>query len=513
MKEDNRRSPSGRLLLSLAHDLTAATLIGVGWWFPGTWVHCALSWLGILALLPVTQREKALKHLFLVGCIVQLFGFFWLLETIHRFGAFPLLAAIPIFIFFVFGSALQFPIFGFILKYLPAQLNRYALGAPIAWVIAEQWSVRIFPWHLGHSQLALTPLAQSANIFGTLGLSFLMVWFAQGVLYIRHTRRGLLFSSLVMLCAVIYGSTQVSHFEHDREEAEIFQVALIQGNIPLYREDANASPADDIREHVTLSAPHDAEDTLIIWPESAIMQWTYAGVTEWRQDPRLPRLRKSPLLSGAITFQTREQQFNSALLINADGVIGTPYHKQILMPYGEYTPLSRTFPWLMKINSMAANFTAGESPGIHQVHLGSGATTRMVRAGTLICYEDVVQSLARESVNSGAQILVNLTNDAWFGDTVALDQHHLIASFRAIENNRFHLRATNTGKTAIVNPLGITEHSLPSATSGALSGNVFPIDTKTLYTRIGNTPWSILSLFGVLLVALRLTYRSDNRQP
>jgi apolipoprotein N-acyltransferase len=509
MKEDNRRAPSGRLLLSLAHDVTAATLIGVGWWFPGTWVHCVLSWLGIFSLLAVTQRDKSLKHLFLVGCLVQLFGFFWLLETIHRFGAFPLIAAVPIFVFFVLGSALQFPLFGFILKHLPAQLNQYALGAPIAWVIAEQWSIRIFPWHLGHSQLALTPLAQSANLFGSLGLSFLMVWFAHGLLYIRHTRRGLLSSSLVILFAGIYGSTQVSHFEQARKEAETFQVALIQGNIPLYREDINASPADDIREHLTLSAPHDAENTLIIWPESAIMQWTYAGVTEWNQDPRLPRLRESPLLSGAITFKTREQQFNSVLLIHPNGEIGTPYHKQILMPYGEYTPLSRTFPWLMKVNSMAANFTAGKSPGIHQVVLGSGDSKRVVQAGTLICYEDVVQSLARESINAGAQILVNLTNDAWFGDTVALEQHHLIASFRAIENNRFHLRATNTGKTAIVNPLGITEQSLPSANSGALSGSVFPIDTKTLYTAIGNTPWSILSLFGALLVVYSLTYRPD----
>ncbi len=500
MKEDSRRLFSSATLLYLSQSLLVASLIGIGWWYPGTLTHCVLSWLGIIGILLIIRGKQPLKNLFFTGCFIQLFGFFWLLETIHRFGAFPLVAAVPIFIVFVLGSALQFPLFGLLLKYLPSRLNHYALSAPIAWIISEQWSVRIFPWHLGHSQLAFTEFAQIAGIVGTLGISFIMVWFAEGVIRLRVARKGLFYSFLVMIISVLYGHQQIARFSAQRAERQTISVALIQGNIPLHRENTRSSAANDIRTHLNLSMPYDSENTLIIWPESAIMNWTYAGITHRSQDPRLPHLRFAPLLSGLLTFETREKQFNSALLINSDGAIGTPYHKQILMPYGEYTPLSQTFPWLMKINNMAANFTAGATPGIHRISLKDNGVEKTVRAGTLICYEDVIQSLARESVKAGAEFLVNLTNDAWFGDTAALDQHHLIASFRAIENNRFHLRATNTGKTAIVNPLGTTIHELSSATEGALKGEIFPIQSETIYTRLGNLPWTVLSLLGGLMV-------------
>ena len=170
------------------------------------------------------------------------------------------------------------------------------------------------------------------------------------------------------------------------------------------------------------------------------------------------------------------------------------------MPFGEYTPLGNYLPWLREINQTAPDFTAGESVNLFPLPHGK-------KVAALICYEDVVPSLAREASRAGANILVNLTNDAWFGKTVAPRQHHLIASFRAIENRRFLLRTTNTGLTAIVDPVGETVAELPLFTEGVLSREVKLMDATTLSMIVGEWPWRILSL-----IALALTAYSTGRR-
>jgi apolipoprotein N-acyltransferase len=162
------------------------------------------------------------------------------------------------------------------------------------------------------------------------------------------------------------------------------------------------------------------------------------------------------------------------------------------------------FPFLKDINATAGQFTAGRAPAVLSYTLSNGTE---VKVSPLICYEDIVPSMSRDAVNSGAELLINQTNDAWFGDTVAPYQHHLIASFRAIETDRYLLRSTNTGLTAVVDPLGRTLASLLPSTEGILPMEVSLRDTKTVYTRLP-IPflWLILAA-GAVVIVIRRAFR------
>jgi apolipoprotein N-acyltransferase len=175
----------------------------------------------------------------------------------------------------------------------------------------------------------------------------------------------------------------------------------------------------------------------------------------------------------------------------------------ILMPFGEYTPLAAWFPWLEEINSTAGQFTAGDAPKILSFTLSDN---RQVKLSPLICYEDVVPSIAREATARGAELLINQTNDAWFGDTVAPYQHHMIASFRAIENRRYLLRSTNTGLTAVVDPLGRTLASLLPYTESVLPMEVSLLNYSSTYTKFPiQLIWFFVASAAVVIVVIRAT--------
>jgi apolipoprotein N-acyltransferase len=177
----------------------------------------------------------------------------------------------------------------------------------------------------------------------------------------------------------------------------------------------------------------------------------------------------------------------------------------ILMPFGEYTPLSSILPFLKDINSTAGQFAAGTSPSVLSFPLTNGTE---VKLSPLICYEDIVPSIARDAVNMGAELLINQTNDAWFGDTVAPYQHHMIAAFRAIENDRYLLRSTNTGLTAVVDPLGRTLASLLPYTEGILPMEVSLRSTRTVFTRLPiYILWLMAAALGVAIVIRRTLHR------
>ena len=243
-------------------------------------------------------------------------------------------------------------------------------------------------------------------------------------------------------------------------------------------------------------------DALVIWPESTITDFIPASTRDARFSTLLPFLNNgSAFLVGALTYSSRTEYHNSSLLIRPDGSVAEPYHKMILMPFGEYTPFASVLPFLKDINATAGQFTAGKAPAVLSYPLSNGTEAKL---SPLICYEDIVPSIARDAVNKGAELLINQTNDAWFGDTVAPYQHHIIASFRAIETDRYLLRSTNTGLTAVVDPLGRTLASLLPYTEGILPMEVSLRDTKTVFTRVP-VPfmWLLLAAAGVVIVIRR----------
>jgi apolipoprotein N-acyltransferase len=176
-----------------------------------------------------------------------------------------------------------------------------------------------------------------------------------------------------------------------------------------------------------------------------------------------------------------------------------------LMPFGEYTPLSSVIPFLKDINATAGQFTAGDAPKVLSFPLSSGVE---VKVAPLICYEDIIPSLASEAVQKGAEVLINQTNDAWFGDTVAPYQHHLIASFRAIETRRYLLRSTNTGLTAVVDPIGRTVVSLAPYSEGVLPMDISLSSYRTVFSHYPiSLGWLFIAAAGALFVVARVMRR------
>jgi len=237
----------------------------------------------------------------------------------------------------------------------------------------------------------------------------------------------------------------------------------------------------------------DQHPDLIIWPESMYP----FGVPEHLQQlpwPALAEPQNVHWLIGALTFAGKgsaRQVFNSALLLDPDGRILGRYDKQHLLAFGEYIPLQHYLPFLRHISPTIGNLTPGPG-GIVTLPNGVGL-------GPLICYEDIVPDLARQAVRQGAQVLVNLTNDVWFGATRAPYQHRALAAFRAVENRVYLVRVTNTGLTSIIDALGREPAALPIFQSDALVYTIQPLRQSSLYTRFGDWFAQLCSVIALLL--------------
>ena len=491
-------------LLSLA---AAATLV-VAWWMPGSAECAALGWTSsALFVASMLSPERRMLRSFIAGLITYTGGFYWLYSTISDFGGFPMAAALPIFALFVVGSTVQFLIWAFTWGRLPAFTTRLGLRTALAWLVAHHFWIKIFPWDFGHTQIGFVPLAQIADIGGVTAVTFVMMWVSECFVARREVSLfARLASTVVLVASLGYGVSAEQRYKNP--SGPRLKTAMVQGNVSLQRKHDVSFFTVNQEQYLKTSAQVAEKDLLIIWPESTITKFiptsttvAYHALDRDTGEPLLPFLNNgSAFLVGGLTYRSRAEFFNSSILIRPDGSLDTPYNKMILMPFGEYTPFSSWLPWLEEINSTAAQFTAGAAPAVLSFPLSSGVQAKL---SPLICYEDVVPQIAREATQLGAELLVNQTNDAWFGRTVAPYQHHMIASWRAIENRRYLLRSTNTGVTAVVDPLGRTAASLLPFTEGVLPLEVELLSEKSLYTSMPiYALWLFVAALCVLLVIL-----------
>lgn len=489
--------------------LLSGGLIGCAWLLPGSVACAALAWLACFALVATWRcNQRVYLHSYIAGLVTNLIGFYWLNYTIEIFGGFPKIAAIAVFIFFVCVSALQYPLAAYFMRNPIQILDRMGLSFATAWTLSELVSIRIFPWYFGHTQLAFVPLAQAADLGGALLISFLMFWCSDALVstaFFRARLNRIIPPIFVLAALIFYGQTRI--FEFSEIDGPTRQVVVVQPNLMLEEKMNPRNYARHERDLLAMSQSALAPEDLVIWPETALMRWLPADGGNASEDPIYPKLiGEQPLLMGALTTDNNHLHYNSALLINHDGQVPPAYHKRILMPFGEYMPFESFYPDLRKLNPMVGDFTAGERSIVF--NLAAQAEGAELKISTLICYEDVVARLGREAVLSGATVLVNLTNDSWFGDTAAPFQHHLIASFRAIETKRYLVRSTNTGLSAIVDPLGRNAATLPVYQAGNLVGAVAPYTQITLYTRVGDTPFWLLLGVTVAMIVFKKFRRS-----
>lgn len=489
--------------------LASGILVPLPFLFP---VLSPVGWFSFVPLLRAVHRSQSVwEALFagwLAGTVATLIGFYWLDYTIRVFGGIPYGASEFLFLLFSIYSAFPFAFFSFAVRLVG--FGPLDLFPALIWVAAEFLFPQLFPWHLVNSQSYFLTFIQSADLVGPYGGSFLLMWlntlFFSSVFAppeeAKKLRRAAAVLGALVVATLFYGHMRLRTIDAAMLRAPKLSVAAVQGNIDIDlkwdpdRLEDNLRSYQDLTEH--------ARATLVIWPETAVELWLPESLKKLPPEI-LPSLDSSFFVFGARTFRGEPakpdfQAFNSALLTDARGAVLGRYHKQVLLAFGEYLPFAAVLSRLPGVPPIES-FTEGEGPLTFD--LPSGA-----RIAPLICYEDLMPRLARSFVRQkGANVLVNLTNDAWYGRTVAPWQHAWLARWRAIETRRALVRVTNTGLTAVINPKGEVARSLPTFTPGILTENVEVMEGETLYVRFGD--WFAWLITGAALAILLWHIRSQ----
>lgn len=497
--------PTGRVVAFLLASATAL-LVAAPVFLESLW---PLSWIALTPLF-LALRDAPPGRAFLLGwwteTLIIWLGFHWLVGTMVRFGY----IAVPMSLLFLgiigIGNGLRFGLFAWWLRYT-ATVNTpwwYRLLLPACTYVAlDHLTPRVFPWYLGFMQFPAKPLIQIADLTGVHGITFLLVacnvvgmsFFPHPTQPARSARRlmCLALGSLLLL-NVGYGMWRTAQVTKAMSQAPPLRLALIQPNIGIYEKGQRSTRRRYLHEQLAMSRATLAQrPDLIIWPET---MYPFGIPTRMRRLPLplLPENRHAHWLFGALAYEQQASQrhvFNSALLVAPDTRILGRYDKQKLLAFGEYIPLQRYVPFLRNISPTIGNLTPGAGD---LVTLPNG-----VSIGPLICYEDILPILSRQAVHRGAQLLVNLTNDAWFGHTRAPYLHRSLAAFRAIENRVYLVRSTNTGLTSIIDAVGREQVALPIYQRNTLVHTIQPLHLSTWYTRFGDWFAQLCSIATLLL--------------
>jgi len=458
----------------------------------------ALLGLGIFALLlfKVSRRRAAL----VAGCFgLGLYGVgvSWVYVAIHQFGGASMLLAGLLTLVFVLAMAAVYAA-PFIASYKLLGYGRLGilLVFPACCLLGEwlrSWLLTGFPWlYTGYGHIT-TPLAGWAPLLGVMGVGYLATFSAATVagwcFFVRPS--GNLIVASVMVVAVWLGGWQLQSVSWTQINYDApIRVAMVQPNIAqeVKWDPDHAQPT--LERLQKLSEPHWGVDWLI-WPEAAVPLTYHRALDFLNTVSRRASDTGTGLITGIIyDDQQRRRYYNS--LVGLGDALGI-YHKRRLVPFGEYVPLEH---WLRGAIEFFDLPTSYINIGPEQQ---SGLMVGDVTIAPSICYEVVYPSL----VANGAQhsnVLLTVSNDAWFADSIAPLQHLQMAQMRALETGRYMVRSTNNGVSAIVDARGAVVAKTPQFVATTLSGTVYPAYGETPFMRWGSLPLAVLAL--LLLVGV-----------
>ena len=379
---------------------------------------------------------------------------------------------------------------------LGVALRRFGPSAiwlsPWIWV-ATEWARSTlfsgFPWVLlGSSQAPVLPVAQAASVVGVFGLSGLVALVATAAADLAVSRRtshrvGAAGVALLLVVTVAVGTFRVVDGRLTRT-GSVLRVGLVQGGVeqelkwdPAYRDIILARHLSLTRQVIGRGVG------LVIWPESSTPFFFDAEVQYAEPVRRLAAESRTPFLIGTDEFErgvdgAPNRIYNTALLVGPDGESRQAYRKIRLVPFGEFVPLKNLLFFVGPLVESVSDFSAGTEPVVFD------ADGR--RFSVAICYESVYPDLAQAFVDGGSQLLVTITNDAWFGRSSAAYQHFDLGALRAIEQGRYVVRAANTGISGVVDPYGRALARTPLFEQTVTAVDVRLLDHRTIYSRLGN---------------------------
>jgi len=364
----------------------------------------------------------------------------------------------------------------------------------------------LFPTYLGNSLHDCTTLVQIADLGGplliTVVVALVNLSLFEGWRWLRRRRNPpswvFAVTAVVLALSAVYGVVRMHQVEARMAEAPKLRVGLVQVNMGVFEKRSDA--VEGHRRHLEQSRELEKEGKLdlIVWPESAYIDALPREVP-WEAS-LVRRDLHTPLLFGGVSTDMvdgKREYYNTVFAVDEDGFVRSTYDKTYLLMFGEYLPFGDLFPILYDLSPNSGRFASGTH--VRPVELGPW------RIATPVCYEDVLAGFTRKMVREGKpHILINLTNDAWFGATQEPWIHLVLAQYRAIEHRRYLVRATNSGISAIIDPLGRIVARTGLLTRENLRYEVGMLDQDTVYTELGDWPgWLALALMALMLMVRR----------
>ena len=467
-------------------------------------------------LVPATPKQGFVLG-WASGVVWYLGTCYWVFHVMHLYGRLSPFVSFLLLILFSLYLGLNHGIFGALLAWAGqarAGFSRRALVlAPFLWVTVELIRTYVvgFPWDLlGTAQVDNVPLSRIATVTGVYGLSFEIALvntvFAATFLVHKSRRKAMIAAALVSSIAL--QSEQLVRFEPVPSDS---QATLVQQNVPI-RDDWNYEDYDKLLSElsaISTTPPGSARPGLIVWPESPapffLNDQRFVGTVS-----AVARNADAYLIAGSIglrpdTKSTAEEIYNSAVLVSPQGGMVARYDKVHLVPFGEYVPFARVLSFAKALTGEVGNFVSGND----RAPLAFGDR----RVGVFICYESIFPGEVRQIAERGADVFVNISNDGWFGETAAPWQHLNMARMRAIENNRWLLRDTNTGITAVIDPLGRVVQQLPRNQRAVLQASYGHLAETTFYTRDGDWFPIFCAIISIIGLFFRFRERADVTQP
>ncbi len=470
-----------------------------------------LAWFALVPLLYAIDGKTPLHAFslgFFCGFISNLGILYWVIVAVHTYGNIPLIWSAFILLLLVGYLSLFIGAFAFLVWIVPSSSGiQTILFLPILWTALEylrSFFLTGFPWaNLGYSQYLNLPFIQMADITGPYGLSFVILlvnatlfWILRQWISKTFPVREVVVTLLVLLISMIYGYTRMRTIDQQMLQQPSLKVGLTQGNIDqsIKWDESFQKETLKIYERLSLKVAEQHPD-LIIWPETATPFFFQQAKEFQPMVLDIPNKTDAYLLFGSPSFKVERgkvNHYNSAYLASPSKEIIGRYDKIHLVPYGEYVPFGDLLP-LGSLGEGIGNFKPGKE--IYNFSIPQG------KFGVVICFEIIFPDLCRRFVKEGANFLVTITNDAWFGRTSAPYQHFAIAVFRAVENRVFIARAANTGITGLIDPRGKIIKKGEIFTEEAMNGTIRLSKKKTFYTLYGDVFAWICSGLSLLLLA------------
>ncbi|CAB5153667.1 Apolipoprotein N-acyltransferase / Copper homeostasis protein CutE [Olavius algarvensis associated proteobacterium Delta 3] len=513
----------GRIFLALLSGLmmsAAFPKIGADW----------IAWVALvpffLSLRNLDGAGEALRLGLFAGLAHYLSLVYWLAYTMNTYGNLPYTLNIPILFLFALYLSMFWAAFSVVVYRTCHRPWILLISAPAAWVGLEFLRSVLFtgfPWEmLGHCMYRRQILIQICDMTGAYGLSAIVVLcngaVLTGMLWIlgkdwqghpisgRSALSAAVISIAAMVVCVGYGMWRSDDLYRQMANRPHLRVAVVQGNINQAIKWDPAHQVASIEKYIRLSkTARRLTPDLVVWPETATPFY-------FPMQPRLTRKviegvrgTGTDFLFGSPSYVATGNDhayFNSAYLVLSSGTVAGRYDKAHLVPFGEYVPLKKWLPFLGKIVAQVGDFRSG-SPGQVLAWDKGGI-------GVLICYEAIFPELSRAMAANGASLLVNITNDAWYGRSSAPFQHFSMSVFRAVENRRSLVRAANTGISGFIDPVGRILQTTPLFEDAVIGQSLPVLEQTSTYTRRGDVFALACVVISLLLLGLSMGHRKPH---